>query len=483
MDVSWFNIGRRIVFIYTNNFYFPFSLVFDEAIYIHWAQYVTHDWVWRNTSLTLDGKQPLFIWLVALTLKIIQQPIIAGRVVSVFCGGLSLVGLYQISKRLFNGAVGLITIILYSFIPFFLIYDGLALMDGLLLTLSIYASLLSIHIALRQRWFIAISLGLIIGLGLLTKSGAVFFILFLPLGILIFENQTRVVYGKFISLSFLAVMLAKGIEYIFLHDYFKIIANKNSEFVMSATQFLHTPFNQIINHAWQINSWIFRYLGISVLGLSIISLFIVPKKRYVVYLLCSVLLPLVPFMLLSKQAYPRHLLFMVWPLLILTSSVVVKIYEKMKLKKLWVIGVIIFLFIPYVYNDWLLLFNPLQTNLPEIEHWQLLTGEPSGWGIDQLYQFFDGHQDIRLLILTDNPIGILPDGMAIRYFNKSQVHVVGLDQIDKTAVTRFTKDYQAQETYLVLSAQTVPNEIHVHQELEIERPGKRNKNWRVYKVI
>src|SRR3989339_455654 len=64
----------------------------DEAIYLRWAQIAWHDPSWRFISLT-DGKQPFYIWLVIPFMKMIADPLAAGRAASVFSGLLTVVGM------------------------------------------------------------------------------------------------------------------------------------------------------------------------------------------------------------------------------------------------------------------------------------------------------------------------------------------------------------------------------------------------------
>src|SRR3972149_3573367 len=65
----------------------------DEAIYVRWAQVMRAEATLRFLPLT-DGKQPLFMWLVIPFLKIIRDPLFAGRVTSVFAGVGTLVGIF-----------------------------------------------------------------------------------------------------------------------------------------------------------------------------------------------------------------------------------------------------------------------------------------------------------------------------------------------------------------------------------------------------
>src|SRR5690242_10188597 len=73
----------------------------DEAIYIRWGQVALHDASWRFISLT-DGKGPFFIWAMMPLLKIIPDPLAAGRMVSVISGFFTLIGLWLLSWELFK---------------------------------------------------------------------------------------------------------------------------------------------------------------------------------------------------------------------------------------------------------------------------------------------------------------------------------------------------------------------------------------------
>jgi hypothetical protein len=69
----------------------------DEVIYIHWAQLMARDWDDLFIS-KMDGKQPLYMWLVALTLNFKLDPLITGRCVTVVASLSSVVGIFYIGK-------------------------------------------------------------------------------------------------------------------------------------------------------------------------------------------------------------------------------------------------------------------------------------------------------------------------------------------------------------------------------------------------
>ncbi|MDP3724187.1 MAG: glycosyltransferase family 39 protein, partial [bacterium] len=104
----------------------------DEAIYLHWARIIGDDFGQLFLPL-MDGKTPLFMWLVIPFLKLIADPFIAGRVLSVLFGFGTLMTLLLLARSLFGGKAWIWVGLLYLVTPFALMHDRLALVEGMLL--------------------------------------------------------------------------------------------------------------------------------------------------------------------------------------------------------------------------------------------------------------------------------------------------------------------------------------------------------------
>ncbi|OGG02334.1 hypothetical protein A2W14_03935 [Candidatus Gottesmanbacteria bacterium RBG_16_37_8] len=163
----------------------------DEAIYIRWAQIGLADPAHRYISLT-DGKQPLLTWLMYPFLTIFSDPLFAGRFVSVLSSVLAVIGIYLLAKTLFNRSTAVFASLIYLICPFTVVYDRLALMDSLLAAIGVWSLYLEVLLIKHLRLDIALLLGLTVGLGLLTKSSALFFLLLLPASLLLFEYKGKI---------------------------------------------------------------------------------------------------------------------------------------------------------------------------------------------------------------------------------------------------------------------------------------------------
>ena len=163
----------------------------DEAIYIRWAQIGGRDASWRYISLT-DGKQPLFVWVAMATVRLFSDPLYAGRIVSVFAGFFSLIGIAVLTYEVFKKkSIALFASLLYLTSPFALMYDRLALMDSMLATFSIWSLFLAIRLVKTQRLDIALLLGMSLGGGVLTKTSGFISIYLLPFTLLLFNYAQK----------------------------------------------------------------------------------------------------------------------------------------------------------------------------------------------------------------------------------------------------------------------------------------------------
>src|SRR3989344_3182848 len=68
----------------------------DEAIYIRWAQVMKSEPTLRFLPLS-DGKTPLFMWTMMPLFKVFEDPLFAGRFLSVMSGLVTLLGVFFLS--------------------------------------------------------------------------------------------------------------------------------------------------------------------------------------------------------------------------------------------------------------------------------------------------------------------------------------------------------------------------------------------------
>lgn len=424
----------------------------DEAIYIRWAQIAKQDANWRFISLT-DGKQPMFIWFMMISLRFIQDPLLAGRIVSVGAGFLTLIGMYFLGREVFkSNKIGLISSALYVIFPMSLVYDRMALYDSLVGTFAVWSLLLIILLVRTIRLDVALLLGMAIGAGVLTKTNAFFNIYLLPLSLILFSwTGKRVVKRlmKWFGLAIVAVIIAHSFYSILrLSPFFHIITEKNAIFVYPLKDWLDHPFEFFIGNWQAFWDWVTRYLTWPLLVLAVSSFFIVRSfTREKIVLFLWFIVPIVALGLFGRTLYPRFIFFMTLSLLPLIAFSLVNIGTKIKKTSLFIIFCFLVFLLP-LKTDYLILNDFARAYIPESDIIQYMTGWPAGGGIKESVEFFKNEaKKGKIYIATQGTFGLMPYALEIYLINNPNIKIEGYWPIGDTIPTRVIEESKKVPTY------------------------------------
>ncbi|MFC1790306.1 ArnT family glycosyltransferase [Patescibacteria group bacterium] len=446
----------------------------DEAIYLRWAQVMRSEPTLRFLPLS-DGKQPLYMWLVMVGLRLITDPILCGRLVSVLSGFGSLVGLSFLTWFLFKDKkIVMVVAFLYTILPFYVFFDRIGLVDSLLLMLSIWFYLLAVLLASKLRTDLAMTAGIILGLALVTKSPALFSALLLPTTIIFvkgfFKKKTKT---KFI-LSFGKLVLLWGIVYLFglgiynllrLGPGFEQIAMRNKDYIFPIKEVLTHPWDPLKPHLGDLKIWLPNLLTwpvIIFLLWEIIRVFFGKERKFLVgWLLLVSLGPMLAQSSIARVFTPRYLLFATWPLVVLAASGIAHLPKKFLTR----IGLGVIFCWAFVY-DQKLLFKIQEAPLPQRMRTGYLQEWTSGYGIAETALYLEARLleiDEPILVGTEGYFGTLPDGLWL-YFNHSpRLNIIGVGQPIREVSPSLLEARKENEVYLLVnqSRMLVGNDQHL----------------------
>lgn len=441
---------------FTSRIYHILSLpIFtDEAIYIRWAQIAKNDASWRFISLT-DGKQPLFIWLMATVMKFVEDPLLAGRLTSVLAGLTTLLGLFFLGKELFrNRWIGIVSSILYVIFPMGIVYDKMALYDSLVGAFSVWGLLFTVLLIRSLRLDAALLLGMIIGGGVLNKSSGFFGVYLLPFSLVLFDwskNKRGIRLAKFIGLLITVAILTYGIYSILrLSPFFHIIDEKNKIFVYPLKDWLTHPFTFFIGNWKAIWDWLVRYLTPSFLILAITSFFITKSfLREKLVLFIWFVVPALALALFGNTLYPRFILFMVLSLLPLVAFSIVSIYPKIKNKILLAIIFLVVLAFP-LQLDYLIFNDFAYSSIPRSDKEQYNNDWPAGGGIKESVEFLkEQAQKGKIYIATQGTFGLLPYALEIYLIDNPNIQIEGYWPLGETMPKKVIDMSKKMPTYFI----------------------------------
>ena len=403
----------------------------DEAIYIRWSQIMRSEPTLRFLPLS-DGKQPLFMWLTIPFLKVFTDPLIAGRCLSVLSGLGSLVGLAFLVWLLFKEKrIFLIAAFFYVVVPFFVFFDRLALVDSLLTMFALWLACLSLWLINYQRWDLAMITGMVLGGALLTKSPAIFFALFIPVGLLFLSFKKKNNFLRILALWIIVWVFGFGIYNFLLRlgPGFQMIAMRNKDYLFSLKEILSHPLDPLKPHLGDLASWFPNLLTWPILLLSLGGLLVGLKNKFrqTLFLLIWLLIPLLAQSVFAKVFTPRYILFTIWPFLIFAAFFMDWLWSKLKKKNCLLIILLLIIIIPAIRYDWLLLTNPEKAPLPRnlrnghLEEWT------AGQGLKESAEFFkEKAKSSKVFVGTEGFFGTLPDGLQIYLEGAPNITVIGV---------------------------------------------------------
>ena len=433
----------------------------DEAIYIRWAQIMRAEPGLRFVPLS-DGKQPLFMWSVIPFLKVLTDPVFAGRALSVVTGLGTLVGIFLLTSYLFKSKkLAFIASLIYAISPFSLFFDRMALVDSMLTMFGIWTLLGAVLITKTLRLDIAILTGFSLGGALLTKSPALFFVLLLPTTIFLVNwpknKKKRLIHlSKLISLWAVVLVIACGMYNILrLGPNFHMLGARNQDYVFPISHLWENPKDPFIFRPKEIFNW-FWLMGPSVLVFLIpLGIYIGWKnhKRQTLILVLWSFLPILAQAEYARAFTVRYILFSVPPLFILAAAGFLT--KTPQLKRILEIGLIIFILHSLTLN-FSLLTQPENAKLPRVMRSGYLEEWTAGYGIPEVADFlrneWSREPEGQIVVGTEGFFGTLPDGLQICLNDIHNIIVIGVGQPIKGVHESLLESKEAgNRTYLVVN--------------------------------
>ena len=450
------------------------SIFTDEAIYLRWSQIMVSDAALRYLPL-IDRKPPLFMWLTTIVMKLLPtlDPLLSGRLVSIFAGFGSLVGMFFTSYILFrNKKISYLSSIFYILSPFTLFYDRFALADSLLAMFGIWSLGLGVLLVQTARLDVAMILGMTIGFGLLTKTPAQFFLYLLPLLVIFAKKKDWLKLG---GLFVVVIILSQGFfSLLRLFPLFNMINQKNLEFIVPISYFLKHPTQYLFGNLETLLKWEFWYLTPLVFLTALSGVIFNIKKDWKSCLILTTyyLIPLLVMAAFNKVIYPRYLLPFTSALLILGASGSNFILNKVPRNLLFHCFIASLLLFYPIYTNFKLLTDPVNAPLLQADRDQYIDGWAAGYGVDKIREFLKGKTGT---IATEGTFGLMPYSLELyqKDYPKMQIKAYWPLPATPPVVT----------DYLIVYQHPTPPIGWKTEEIMSFRQGKGTDFLKLYKVL
>lgn len=441
----------------------------DESIYIRWAQLILDDWQRYFFFPLNDGKTPLFVWLMVPALKLVQDPLLAGRLLAVVFGLAQIWLTHKIVKRLGGrGLAALMAVLLTTLLPYWFTYHRMALMDGPLIAPLAAAWLLLINAIENKKNSIKtlIFSGLFFGLALLIKLPALLFLPTLVLTpLLIKPNKLSLKdRGWRVALPILfGIIVFASLK---LHPAFGQLFRRGNDFLYGFQALMETGWLVVLKTNLRLTWETFNaYLTWPILILPFFGLFQAKWRRTQIGLILASLGFLLPILFLGKTVYPRYLLPAALPLTIgaaLSFEAFFLKTQSLLKKPLAFIGrcVLLIFIITYTLSaatQWLIISwqNPDYLPYTLNDRVQYVLEWSSGHGIlETTHLLQEAAKSKKIAVATEGFYGTLPDGILMYLHNQNVTNILveGIGQPVRAIPDNFrAKAQNYDEVWLVVN--------------------------------
>jgi 4-amino-4-deoxy-L-arabinose transferase-like glycosyltransferase len=460
MRYSWLVAGGLLLAYLATRLYHPLSMPMftDEAVYTHWAQLFA-DHVHRNVFISLDdGKQPLFVWLGYPFIRLVHDPLLAMRLVSVMAGAFTTLGLYVLTNELLqNKRTALMASLLYVIYPFALVYDRMALYDDLLASFAVWSLYVEILLVRRRQLWIALLGAVVLGGALLTKSSAIFYVYLLPFSLLLFNFKARRRHRDFIKWLVLAGIMiagALGIASILkLSPHYHFIGEKNALFVEPFNLWIKHPLSHIATNLPIQSNTLIAYATFPVFALALASLALGRAfLRQKVLLAIWFVVPFAVIVLFGTFLSPRYLLFTTMPLLVLVAASAEFVLQKIRPWYL-AVGLLLLLSLPMLWKDRFILTDFYRAPIPAADHMQFIAGYTSGDGLKEAADYL--RRQARggpLYVGGEGTLELIPEGLEDYLHNDPNITIQSYWPITPDPPANLVYMAQKVPTYFVFYA-------------------------------
>jgi general stress protein CsbA len=367
-------------------------------------------------------------------------------------------------------------------------YDRLALYDSLVATFYIWNLYLAILLVRKIRLDVALIFGLTLGAGMLNKTSAFFSLYLLPTTILLFDwgknNRVKRI-ASWIALCVLAAMLSQLVYAILrLSPYFYIISQKDALFVYPLREWIHHPFDSFSGNFHGLFDWLITYLTWPVFIAAVASFLLFFKKPQEKILLIGWWFgPFLALALFGRVLYPRFVLFMAMPILVLAAYTIDWITRSFgsKAVKTVLIGLIL---VPGMVLSYKILTDITHARIAKGDIGQYVNDWPSGWGVPEVAAFLNlQSQQGPVAVYTEGTFGLFPYALEIYTTGNKNIKIHGIWPMPIKLPDDMKASAMAEPTYFVANLTQTPPDWPLKFLAAYQKGSNKESAMHLYQVI
>lgn len=427
----------------------------DESWHTMWALSIAEG---RRLFRPWEFGKGLSVFANALVLPWFSGHVLeASRLLTTAFGALTLLATWGLSRRLYDDRTALVAGLFYVLCPFTLFYDRLALTDPVMSTFSALTLLASVRLARSRRPRDAVLTGLALAALILSKALGVMLV-HIPAAAWLALARPRRRGARALALAYVVA----GILVAWPLWSFLTVSGAVGQAVGGAGA---EPLERLARNLPLVEEWLVGWWTLPLLLLALAGTLAASVRRQPSGLLLAAvwLAPLVALLPTAGHWYPRYLLFMGVPTLILAARALTSVtswaaerlgdpFEAWKHVILATATTLVLL--PSLRTDVHLWVEPSRAPLPAIERMQFIDGWPSGYGVRETVAFvgqeLDRHPEGVNVVMDSRSRPTTGFALNVAFRGEPRLHRRDLPLNDPAALTLLEKWARERPTLVVV---------------------------------
>ena len=357
----------------------------DERIYLRWAYWITQG---RRLQVPFVAGKGLSVWVLAAVTPHAADPLLAGRLLTVAVGILTLIAVHRLAARLTGDVrVADLAALFYIVCPFTLFHDRMVLTDPYLSAFTAWTLLLALRLADTPRLRDGVALGAAMAFGIAAKVTGLP-LLAVPLLVLGVMGRTRRVWVKPLALAYVVAMA------LIAYPVWRFFSRPSGELSkLAGTGGDDSPLAAAVSaNVGLAGSWLWRYWTPGLVLLAVAGLVVALRtsalRRSALLLILVILGPVAIFATVSRVWFPRYVLFTTVPFVILAALGLRALLGALDRRNpvspstsaVRTAMLLVIFLASALRFDAALWTDPSRAPLPDVDRFQYVTGWPSGYG-------------------------------------------------------------------------------------------------------
>lgn len=185
----------------------------------------------------------------------------------------------------------------------------------------------------------------------------------------------------------------------------------------------------------------------------------------------------------AKILYPRFILFMMIPLLLVAAESAIEVWDRVKrpLVRMVFVGLLL---VPSLIISYTIVANPIAAPIPLSDRYQYMDDWPAGGGVPEVVAYLqEAVRHEKITVYTEGTFGLMPSAIEIYLVDNPNIKIQGIWPLPPVIPDMVKAESLVRPTYLILNeTQVAPFGWPLTLVGEYQKGNRVDRKLRFYRV-